>query len=80
MDGRNSRQQLRQNHLTAQLQLDHITLKQIIVFHSDAVINQLLLNNSIKPGDIKYQIKASTSKPPELFKDFVHSVADTCNK
>jgi hypothetical protein len=49
-------------------------------FYSDAVINQLLLDNSIKPGDIKYQIKASKSKPPDFFKDFVHSVADTFDK
>ena len=44
-------------------------------FYSDAVINQLLLDNSIKPDDIKYQIKTSKSKPSDFFKDFVRSVA-----
>ena len=48
-------------------------------FYSDAVINQLLLDNSIKPDDIKYQIKASISKPSDFFKDFVHSVARIFN-
>lgn len=48
-------------------------------FYSDAVINQLLLDNSIKLDDIKYQLKASKSKPYDFFKDFVHSVARIFN-
>ena len=37
-------------------------------FYSDSVINQLLLDNSIKPDDIKYQIKASKSTPSNFFR------------
>ena len=44
-------------------------------FYCDAVVNEFLLQNSIKLDDIKYQIKSSKSKPPDLFLDFVHSVA-----
>jgi hypothetical protein len=46
-------------------------------FYADAVANRLLLANSIKPEDIKYQVKASNKKPSDFFKDFVYSVADT---
>ena len=45
-------------------------------FYCDAVVNELLLENSIKLDNIKYQIKSSKSKPPDFFQDFVHSVAN----
>jgi hypothetical protein len=37
-------------------------------FYSDSVVNQLLIDNSIKLTDIKYQIKASKSKPCDFLK------------
>ena len=48
-------------------------------FYSDAVINQLLLDNSIKLDNIKYQLKSSKSQPYDFFKDVVHSVARIFN-
>ena len=44
--------------------------------YCDAVVNELLSDNSIKLDDIKYQIKPLKSKPPDFFQDFVHSVAN----
>ena len=39
-------------------------------FYSDAVINELLLDNSIKLDDFKHQIKPLKAKLPDFFSRF----------